>query len=49
MENAVNSKAEGNRRERQRMALLISPGYGTSRAAESLGVLDVVGIGREVE
>jgi Holliday junction resolvase len=41
----VNAKAKGSRNERRSRALLESAGYAVTRAAASLGVWDLVGIG----
>lgn len=40
-----NCKAKGNRQEHRTMALLEAAGYACTRAAASLGVFDVIGIG----
>jgi Holliday junction resolvase len=41
----MNAKAKGNRNEHRSMALLEAAGYACTRAAASLGVFDVIGIG----
>lgn len=41
----MNSKAKGNRNEHRTMKLLEALGYRCTRAAASLGVFDVVGVG----
>lgn len=41
----VNAKAKGSRNERRTMRLLEAAGYACTRAAASLGVFDVIGIG----
>jgi Holliday junction resolvase len=40
-----NTKRKGNRNEHRSMALLEASGYRCTRAAASLGVFDIVGIG----
>ena len=42
----MNTKRKGNRNERRSMAILESLGYRCTRAAASLGVFDVIGIGQ---
>jgi len=41
----MNAKAKGTRNEHRSMRLLESAGYSCTRAAASLGVWDIVGIG----
>jgi hypothetical protein len=41
----MNGKAKGTRNEHRSMAILEAAGYATTRAAASLGVWDIVGIG----
>jgi len=41
----VNAKQKGNRNEHRSMAILEASGYATTRAAASLGVWDIIGIG----
>jgi Holliday junction resolvase len=41
----MNSKAKGNRQEHRSMRLLEAAGYACTRAAASLGVFDIIGIG----
>jgi Holliday junction resolvase len=41
----MNTKAKGNRNEHRSIAILEAAGYRCTRAAASLGVFDVVGIG----
>ncbi len=41
----MNAKAKGTRNEHRSMALLEAAGYATTRAAASLGVWDIIGIG----
>jgi Holliday junction resolvase len=41
----MNCKAKGNRNERRSIALLERQGYRCTRAAASLGMFDVIGIG----
>ena len=41
----MNAKAKGSRRERQTIELLTAQGYACTKAAGSLGVFDVIGIG----
>ena len=41
----MNAKSKGTRNERRSMALLEAAGYQCTRAAASLGVFDIVGIG----
>jgi Holliday junction resolvase len=41
----MNGKRKGSRNERRTMRLLESSGYACTRAAASLGVFDVVGVG----
>lgn len=45
MGNATNAKAKGSRNERRSMKLLEATGYACTRAAASLGVFDIIGIG----
>jgi Holliday junction resolvase len=40
-----NCKAKGSRNERRSIALLEASGYACTRAAASLGIFDIVGIG----
>jgi Holliday junction resolvase len=41
----LNAKRKGNRNEHRSIALLEAAGYACTRAAASLGVFDIVGIG----
>jgi Holliday junction resolvase len=41
----VNTKAKGNRQEHRSMKLLETAGYACTRAAASLGVFDIIGVG----
>lgn len=41
----MNTKAKGNRNEHRSMALLEAAGYACTRAAASLGVFDIIGVG----
>lgn len=41
----MNNKAKGNRQEHRSIALLEASGYACTRAAASLSVFDIVGIG----
>lgn len=41
----MNTKAKGNRNEHKTIRLLEAAGYACTRAAASLGVFDVIGIG----
>ena len=41
----MNAKRKGNRKEHRSMALLEAAGYACTRAAASLGVFDIVGVG----
>jgi Holliday junction resolvase len=41
----MNCKAKGSRNERRSIELLEAGGYACTRAAASLGVLDIVGVG----
>jgi len=41
----MNAKAKGNRTEHKTIALLEAEGYRCTRAAASLGVFDVIGVG----
>ena len=41
----MNCKAKGNRNEHKSMRLLEAAGYACTRAAASLGVWDIVGVG----
>jgi Holliday junction resolvase len=41
----MNGKAKGTRNEHRSMAILEALGYATTRAAASLGVWDIIGIG----
>lgn len=41
-----NAKAKGNRMERRSMALLEAAGYRCTRSGASLGVFDIIGVGR---
>jgi hypothetical protein len=45
MATLMNTKAKGSRNERRSIELLESAGYACTRAAASLGVFDVVGVG----
>lgn len=42
----MNAKRKGTRNERRSMALLEASGYSCTRAAASLGIFDVIGIGQ---
>jgi Holliday junction resolvase len=41
----MNTKAKGSRNERRSIRLLEAAGYACTRAAASLGVFDIIGIG----
>jgi hypothetical protein len=41
----MNAKAKGSRNEHRSIALLEASGYACTRAAASLGVFDIVGVG----
>jgi Holliday junction resolvase len=41
----INHKAKGSRNERRSIRLLEAAGYAVPRAAASLGVFDVIGVG----
>jgi Holliday junction resolvase len=41
----MNAKAKGSRNERRSIRLLEAAGYACTRAAASLGVFDIIGIG----
>jgi Holliday junction resolvase len=41
----VNAKRKGSRNEHRSMAILEAAGYATTRAAASLGIFDIIGIG----
>jgi Holliday junction resolvase len=41
----MNAKAKGNRQEHRTMKLLEAAGYSCTRAAASLGIFDVIGVG----
>jgi hypothetical protein len=43
----MNTKRKGNRNERRSIKLLESSGYACTRAAASLGVFDIIGIGAD--